>query len=40
VLYEEPHLRRTFGPDYDDYRAAVPRWIPRLRPADLSETRP
>jgi protein-S-isoprenylcysteine O-methyltransferase Ste14 len=29
-LYEEPVLRRTFGPTYDDYRARVPRWIPRL----------
>jgi protein-S-isoprenylcysteine O-methyltransferase Ste14 len=25
--YEEPRLRRQFGPDYDDYRAAVPRWL-------------
>jgi protein-S-isoprenylcysteine O-methyltransferase Ste14 len=27
---EEPHLRRRFGQDYDDYRRHVPRWIPRL----------
>jgi protein-S-isoprenylcysteine O-methyltransferase Ste14 len=40
VLYEEPHLRDTFGADYEDFRAAVPRWIPRLRPAELSRTRP
>jgi protein-S-isoprenylcysteine O-methyltransferase Ste14 len=39
VLYEEPHLRHAFGPDYDDYRSAVPRWIPRLRPANLSGAR-
>jgi protein-S-isoprenylcysteine O-methyltransferase Ste14 len=27
---EEPHLRRRFGTDYDEYRRNVPRWIPRL----------
>jgi protein-S-isoprenylcysteine O-methyltransferase Ste14 len=27
--YEEPALRRRFGPDYLAYRRAVPRWIPR-----------
>jgi protein-S-isoprenylcysteine O-methyltransferase Ste14 len=30
--YEEPALRRRFGPVYLAYRRAVPRWIPR-RPA-------
>jgi protein-S-isoprenylcysteine O-methyltransferase Ste14 len=30
VGYEEPHLARTFGADYDRYRAQVPRWLPRL----------
>ncbi len=30
--YEEPTLRRSFGADYDAFRAAVPRWIPRLTP--------
>ncbi|WP_157250037.1 methyltransferase family protein [Nonomuraea typhae] len=30
-FYEEPALRRTFGKEYDDYRRAVPGWIPRLR---------
>jgi protein-S-isoprenylcysteine O-methyltransferase Ste14 len=30
VGYEEPTLRRTFGADYDAFRANVPRWIPRL----------
>jgi protein-S-isoprenylcysteine O-methyltransferase Ste14 len=30
-LVEEPGLRRRFGADYDAYRAAVPRWLPRLR---------
>jgi protein-S-isoprenylcysteine O-methyltransferase Ste14 len=32
VAYEEPTLRRTFGPAYDEFRAHVPRWLPRLRP--------
>ncbi len=32
LLYEEPTLRRRFGPDYDAFRAAVPRWIPRRTP--------
>jgi protein-S-isoprenylcysteine O-methyltransferase Ste14 len=30
--YEEPTLARAFGGEYDSYRAAVPAWIPRLRP--------
>jgi protein-S-isoprenylcysteine O-methyltransferase Ste14 len=30
IGYEEPHLRRTFGHEYDAYRAHVPRWLPRL----------
>jgi protein-S-isoprenylcysteine O-methyltransferase Ste14 len=30
--YEEPLLRRRFGPAYDAYRAAVPGWRPRLTP--------
>jgi protein-S-isoprenylcysteine O-methyltransferase Ste14 len=33
VLYEEPTLRRQFGMDYETYCRAVPRSIPRLRPA-------
>ena len=32
TLYEEPSLRRRFGPSYDDYRREVSRWLPR-RPA-------
>ena len=28
VLYEEPHLAREFGSQYEDYRAKVPRWLP------------
>jgi protein-S-isoprenylcysteine O-methyltransferase Ste14 len=30
--YEEPHLAERFGKEYLAYRAAVPAWIPRLRP--------
>jgi protein-S-isoprenylcysteine O-methyltransferase Ste14 len=30
VLYEEPALLRQFGPSYEEYRKAVPRWIPSL----------
>ena len=30
--YEEPTLRDTYGPAYDEFRAAVPRWPPRLTP--------
>jgi protein-S-isoprenylcysteine O-methyltransferase Ste14 len=33
ILYEEPTLLRTFGRDFEDYCASVPRWIPRLRPS-------
>ena len=29
---EEPGLVRRFGAEYDAYRAAVPRWIPRATP--------
>jgi protein-S-isoprenylcysteine O-methyltransferase Ste14 len=31
-LIEEPGLRRRFGDDYERYRRAVPRWIPRRTP--------
>jgi protein-S-isoprenylcysteine O-methyltransferase Ste14 len=30
VSYEEPTLLRTFGAEYEAFRANVPRWIPRL----------
>jgi len=30
VLYEEPTLSRQFGESYEEYRRAVPRWLPRL----------
>jgi protein-S-isoprenylcysteine O-methyltransferase Ste14 len=29
--YEEPHLRRRYGSEYEAYRRAVPGWWPRLR---------
>jgi protein-S-isoprenylcysteine O-methyltransferase Ste14 len=28
-LYEEPELRRTYGPQYEAYRRQVPGWLPR-----------
>jgi protein-S-isoprenylcysteine O-methyltransferase Ste14 len=30
VLSEEPGLMRRFGPEYQEYRRHVPRWVPRL----------
>jgi protein-S-isoprenylcysteine O-methyltransferase Ste14 len=35
--YEQPTLARQFGTPYDDYRRAVPAWLPRLRPWDGGE---
>lgn len=32
LKYEEPKLESLFGNDWREYRAAVRRWIPRLRP--------
>ena len=32
LTYEEPTLRVTYGERYAAYCAAVPRWLPRLRP--------
>ena len=32
ILYEEPHLGRIFGQSYREYRARVPRWLPRRIP--------
>src|SRR5258705_5762308 len=32
VAYEEPTLERTFGREYEAFRAAVPRSIPRMTP--------
>ena len=30
--YEEPALVRRFGPEYNEYRREVPRWLPRASP--------
>lgn len=32
LTYEEPTLEETFGSEYEAFRAAVPRWIPRMAP--------
>ena len=32
LAYEEPTMQATFGDEYKAFRAAVPRWIPRLSP--------
>lgn len=32
VLYEEPSLQRRFGTSYENYRANVRRWWPRITP--------
>jgi len=32
ILSEEPGLEKRFGESYLNYKANVPRWIPRLRP--------
>jgi len=32
LIYEEPTLRQTFGREYEEFCANVPRWAPRLRP--------
>jgi protein-S-isoprenylcysteine O-methyltransferase Ste14 len=32
VVYEEPALVRSFGAEYESFRANVPRWLPRARP--------
>jgi protein-S-isoprenylcysteine O-methyltransferase Ste14 len=34
-LVEEPGLVRRYGAEYERYRAAVPRWLPRRRPWQL-----
>jgi protein-S-isoprenylcysteine O-methyltransferase Ste14 len=30
-LVEEPGLQERFGAEYEEYRARVPRWLPRVR---------
>lgn len=31
LLYEEPTLHASFGGEYDAFRSAVPRWLPRIK---------
>jgi protein-S-isoprenylcysteine O-methyltransferase Ste14 len=31
LIYEEPTLRRTFGPEYSEYCQRVHRWLPSSR---------
>jgi protein-S-isoprenylcysteine O-methyltransferase Ste14 len=31
LLYEEPHLRKIFGAEYEEYCKNVRRWMPRMR---------
>lgn len=31
VFYEEPHLRRVFGQEYQQYCQRVNRWIPKFK---------
>jgi protein-S-isoprenylcysteine O-methyltransferase Ste14 len=32
LIYEEPAVRKNYGPEYEEFCANVPRWIPHLRP--------
>ncbi len=40
ILWEEPDLERRFGASYRAYRAAVPRWRPRLQAYVPPEEKP
>jgi protein-S-isoprenylcysteine O-methyltransferase Ste14 len=31
LFYEEPHLKRVFGGQYEEYCRRVPRWLPRFK---------
>jgi len=31
IAYEEPHLKRVFGAEYEEYCQQVPRWLPRFK---------
>ena len=37
-LVEEPGLVRRFGSEYEDYRRAVPAWVPRRTPYSSPDT--
>jgi len=30
IAYEEPHLKRVFGAEYEEYCRRVHRWLPRI----------
>jgi protein-S-isoprenylcysteine O-methyltransferase Ste14 len=32
LVYEEPTLRKSYGSEYEEFCADVPRWIPHFRP--------
>jgi protein-S-isoprenylcysteine O-methyltransferase Ste14 len=38
LAYEEPTLAKQFGRSFDEYRLAVPRWLPRAKPWSGDET--
>ena len=38
ILYEEPHLRATFGATYEAYCRSVQRWLPGMRKGMSSRT--
>jgi protein-S-isoprenylcysteine O-methyltransferase Ste14 len=38
LFYEEPTLRKKFGPAYSAYTQNVPRWLPRLHAWSRSST--
>ena len=31
IRYEEPRLLKLFGPDWETYAAAIPRWLPKFK---------
>ncbi|MCI0614496.1 isoprenylcysteine carboxylmethyltransferase family protein [bacterium] len=31
IFYEEPHLKKIFGAEYEEYCARVGRWLPKIR---------
>ena len=39
LLYEEPTLRKSYGLEYEEFCANVPRWIPHLRPRRRNQER-
>ena len=38
-LYEEPTLRKSYGLEYENFCANVPRWIPHLQPRRRNQER-